>query len=132
VKQWPLPSFRHLAERLAALRGVRVLVLAAADEEPALQAVASGGNGGAVFRATGAAPDFVAVLRRAALAVGNDSGSVHLSAALGVRTVGLYGPTQAQINGPYGPRVRAIQSPTARMTDIAVDTVFDAAAGWLE
>ena len=132
VKQWPLASFRRLAERLAALPGVRVLVLAAASEEPALQAVVPGANGGAVFRATGAAPDFVAVLRRAALAVGNDSGSVHLSAALGVRTVGLYGPTQTQINGPYGPRVRALQSPTPSMADITVDTVFDTAANWLE
>jgi ADP-heptose:LPS heptosyltransferase len=111
---------------------VRVLVLAAAGEEPALEAIVAGTNGGAVFRATGTAPDFVAVLRRSALAVGNDSGSVHLSAALGVSTVGLYGPTQARINGPYGPRVRAIQSPTARMADIPVDTVYDAAAGWLE
>ncbi len=130
-KQWPAAAYRQLAARLAALPGVRVLVLAAPGEEAALEGVAAGVPGDGVVRATGPTPDFVALLRRAHVAIGNDTGPVHLAAALGVRTIGLYGPTQAAVNGPYGPRVRTVQSPSARMADIPVDAVYRAAADWL-
>jgi ADP-heptose:LPS heptosyltransferase len=50
---------------------------------------------------------------------------------LGVPTIGLYGPTRSEQNGPYGPRIRAIQSPTEAMEDIWVDTVLQAAIEWL-
>jgi heptosyltransferase-1 len=43
-----------------------------------------------------------ALLRRAALLVGGDSGPTHLAAALGVPLVALYGPTDPARNGPWG------------------------------
>ena len=42
----------------------------------------------------------------AALMVANDTGPLHLAAALGTPCLGLYGPTRAERNGPYGPRCR--------------------------
>ena len=75
--------------------------------------------------------EVVAFLRRAHLVVGNDAGPLHLAAALGVPTIGLYGPTRPERNGPYGPQVRVIQSPTERMEDIRVETVLEVAKEWL-
>jgi ADP-heptose:LPS heptosyltransferase len=68
----------------------------------------------------------VALLRRAALVVGSDTGPIHVAAALGVPTLGLYGPTSARRNGPYGARTAVVQSPTGRMEDITVDAVLAA------
>ncbi|MFQ5657183.1 MAG: glycosyltransferase family 9 protein, partial [Candidatus Methylomirabilales bacterium] len=76
-------------------------------------------------------PETVAFLRRAHLVVGNDTGPLHLGAALGIPTIGLYGPTRPEVNGPYGPRVQVIRSPTDRIQDIPVDTVLQAAKEWL-
>ncbi|MBI2819031.1 MAG: glycosyltransferase family 9 protein, partial [Acidobacteria bacterium] len=44
----------------------------------------------------------IALLRRARLMIGPDTGPLHLAAALGVPTVALFGPTDPKRNGPYG------------------------------
>jgi heptosyltransferase-1 len=41
--------------------------------------------------------------------VGPDTGPVHLAAALGIPTLGLYGPTNPRRNGPYGKRVLTLR-----------------------
>jgi ADP-heptose:LPS heptosyltransferase len=42
-----------------------------------------------------------ALLKRADWVISNDSGPMHLAAALGVRTLGIFGPTDPRITGPY-------------------------------
>jgi heptosyltransferase-1 len=75
--------------------------------------------------------EMIALFRRGTLVVGGDTGPVHVAAVLGVPTLGLYGPTRASRNGPYGPRVAAIQSPTGRMDGILVEAALAAAQGLL-
>jgi len=53
-------------------------------------------------------PDSAALLSRAGLFVGNDSGLMHLSAATGAPTLGLFGPTPASQYAPVGPRAQAV------------------------
>jgi heptosyltransferase-1 len=55
----------------------------------------------------------IALLRGATLMVAPDTGPLHLAAALGVPTVGLFGPTDPARNGPVGPRVRTLRDPEA-------------------
>jgi len=50
-------------------------------------------------------------LKRCALFVGNDSGTMHLAAAAGTPTLGLFGPSRETLFGPYGPNGRAIRTP---------------------
>jgi lipopolysaccharide heptosyltransferase I len=45
--------------------------------------------------------EMLAILNEAALVIGNDSGPLHIAAALGVPLVGLYGPTNPAVVGPY-------------------------------
>ena len=42
-----------------------------------------------------------ALLKRADWVISNDSGPMHLAAALGVRTLGIFGPTDPRVSGPY-------------------------------
>jgi ADP-heptose:LPS heptosyltransferase len=53
-------------------------------------------------------PEVVACLERASLFVGNDSGLMHLSAATGAPTIGLFGPTDADTYGPTGKLVASV------------------------
>jgi heptosyltransferase-1 len=46
--------------------------------------------------------EMMAIIAGARLAVGNDSGPLHIAAALAVPVVGLYGPTDPVVVGPYG------------------------------
>jgi ADP-heptose:LPS heptosyltransferase len=72
-------------------------------------------------------PEAAACLRRAALYVGNDSGLMHLAAAAGAPTLGLFGPTQAAEYAPVGPRAATVIAPTGKMEDIAVVQALEAA-----
>ncbi len=50
----------------------------------------------------------IGLLSRLDLFVGDDSGPLHLAGALGVPSVGIYGPTNVLDFHPIGPRVRAV------------------------
>ena len=53
-------------------------------------------------------PEAAGCLRRCAVFVGNDSGLMHLAAAAGAPTLGLFGPTPASEYAPAGPRAAAV------------------------
>jgi ADP-heptose:LPS heptosyltransferase len=72
--------------------------------------------------------EVVALLERATLFVGNDSGLMHLAAATGTPTIGLFGPTDAATYGPTGRRATAVIGPS--MQAIHVHQVLEAAQ-WL-
>ena len=50
----------------------------------------------------------VAVLKSSSAFIGNDSGLMHLAAALGKPTVGIFGSSNPDWTAPVGPRTRAI------------------------
>ena len=54
--------------------------------------------------------ELVAVLKRAAVAVGPDSGAGHLAAAVGTPYVSLFGPTSPRRTAPYGSEHLVVQS----------------------
>ena len=56
--------------------------------------------------------------------IGNDSGITHLAAAVGVPTLALFGPTDATIWAPRGPRVKVIRAKS--MSDIQPESVIEA------
>ncbi len=101
AKQWPAANFGALARQLHD-RGVTVLVNATRLNEPGVQAVVQA-SGGCAQTVVCSLAQLIALTRRLALVVGNDSGPVHLAAALGTPLVALYGPTDPARNGPWGP-----------------------------
>jgi ADP-heptose:LPS heptosyltransferase len=72
------------------------------------------------------------LLRRTSLLIANDTGPLHLGAALGTACLGLFGPTRAERNGPYGARCRGLQSPDGTMAGLEADVVFEAARALLD
>jgi ADP-heptose:LPS heptosyltransferase len=50
-----------------------------------------------------------AALKRARLFIGNDSGAMHLAAAAGVPTLGLFGPSDERRYAPWGPNARVVR-----------------------
>jgi lipopolysaccharide heptosyltransferase II len=94
TKRWPAANFAKLASGLASELGLRVVLLgSAAERELCEDVVRKSGNG--VVNAAGEASLGVtgAVIERARLFVGNDSGPTHMAMALGVPSVALFGPT---------------------------------------
>ena len=77
-------------------------------------------------------PEVAACLGRCALFVGNDSGLMHLAAAAGAPTLGLFGPTSAAEYAPAGPRAAVALSNSERMEDLSVEGALRAASRLLE
>ncbi len=109
-KQWRAERFAELALRLTGpatpLSGARVAVLAAAHERaqvaPVLAALPAARRIDLVGRTD--LLTAAALLRRAALFVGNDTGIMHIAAATGTPTLGLFGPSRPEQYAPWGPR----------------------------
>ncbi len=115
-KQWRAERFAELVARLTGpagiLPGARIAVLAAAHEHaqamPLLAAIPEARRLDLIGRT-----DLLtagAVLRRAALFIGNDSGLMHLAAAAGAPTLGLFGPSPAQRYAPWGAHAAVVQT----------------------
>jgi lipopolysaccharide heptosyltransferase I len=130
-KRWPVARFRALAERLCHESGAQVLVLWGPSERDAARAIAEI----PVPRPALAPPtdldELAAVVRRASVMVAGDTGPLHLAAAVGTPCVGLYGPTSAARNGPYGAGHRVVVAPDGKMASVDVPPVLDAVLGVL-
>jgi ADP-heptose:LPS heptosyltransferase len=115
-KQWRAERFAALAERLVAAGGVwpgaRVAVLAAGHEraqaEPLLAAIPAGRAIDLVGRID--LLTAAAALRRCAVFIGNDTGLMHLAAAAGTPTLGLFGPSPVAQYAPWGKRTAWVRS----------------------
>lgn len=132
TKRWPVEHFARLAERLAVEAGARLLLLWGPAEEALARAVAARMTSRPLLAPATTIPELSALLRCASLMVAGDTGPLHLAAALGTPCVGLYGPTRAERNGPYGPRCRSLQSPNGTLAAIHPDDVFRVAVELLE
>ena len=109
-KQWRAERFNELAGRLTGpqgiLPGARVAVFAAANERPAIAPVLSGIPADRLIDTVGRIDllTVAACLERCAFFIGNDSGLMHLAAACGIPTLGLFGPSREENYAPWGPR----------------------------
>lgn len=115
-KQWPTARFIDLARRLTgpggALEGAAILVTAAAHEREVAQPVLDAFAGQDTIDLIGAdLPSTAAALARCRLYVGNDSGLMHMAAAVGTPTLGLFGPTDDRRYRPWGEQCDFVRAP---------------------
>ncbi|MFC7734734.1 glycosyltransferase family 9 protein [Roseomonas sp. GCM10028921] len=125
-KVWPAERFVALARALTepggALAGARPVLLGGPGEaERAMAAPVVAGLPEAVdLVGQLSLPEAAALLARARLFVGNDSGLMHLSAATGSPTLGLFGPTPAGEYAPVGRAARAVVAAGGSMDGLSV------------
>ena len=125
-KEWRAERFAELAQRLTAPGGLfpnaRVAVLAAAHERaqaaPLIEALGARAIDlvGRIHLLTVAA-----VIKRAALFIGNDTGLMHLAAATGTPTLGLFGPSPIDQYSPWGPHAAVVATAIAHKDLIPPD-----------
>ena len=119
AKNWPAERFTEVARRLAG-DGPWLHVRGPAEEHLPVP-------GGTVEAFNWPLRALAAVLSRASLFLGNDSGAAHLAAASGVPTLSLFGPTDPALWSPVGPAVVTLRAPSRAIADLAVDEVVAAA-----
>ena len=113
-KEWPADHWRRLVDALLQERlAERIVLLGAASETGRLHELADARPGVVVMAGAGPLAMSMAAVRDAELLVANDSAMLHAAVGFGVPLVGLFGPTDPVISGPYGRVTDCIVSPLA-------------------
>ena len=155
AKMWPAERFAEAVLRLTAadgiLPGARIAVLGAAAERPLAAPVLAAVPADRRLDLIGM-PDLLdafAILRRCSFYLGNDSGLMHMVAAAGIPTLGLFGPSAEWRYAPWGERTTVVRTKESfdelcggpefdhrrqetLMRGLSTDMVIDAARGLWE
>lgn len=142
-KRWPAERFAEVARRLAETQGCRIAVFGSDADRAACGIVAGAGGRSAVdLSGQTTLPRLAAWLSACRMVVANDSGGMHLAAALGVPVVAVFGVTDPVRTGPLGSGHRTVVAEGVRrsrdvaadaaaartaLLSIAVERVYDAA-----
>jgi lipopolysaccharide heptosyltransferase I len=110
TKQWSPASFAAVADRLQTEGVVVVIVGAPADRSVVDDVIGRMRQPPVDLCGKTGLKDLIALFRRLQVVITNDSGPMHLAAALGTPVVAIFGPTDPARNGPYGPGHVVLQS----------------------
>ena len=109
TKRWPEASFAEVARVVHDEWGwIPVLVGSGAEREVVTAERIAARSGGISLAGRTDLPTLVEVLRRARCFVGNDSGPMHVAAACGTPTVGVFGSTSPTWTAPRGEQAVAV------------------------
>ncbi len=104
AKRWPAERFARAAAMLRERRGAEVLVIGSPAETDIAEAVRTQMSGHAhVLTGRTSLRELMGVLACSTLLISNDTGPLHLANALGVPVVGIFGPTDPAVTGPFAP-----------------------------
>lgn len=132
-KRWPEDRFARVADYLHATPGLRPVLLGGPGEEPVAAAVAAASAHKPIdLVGRTSLRESMALLERAAIVVTNDSGPMHLAAALGRPLVAIFGPTDAGRTGPYGRPDAVVQAVNDRKHNYRHDDQTQIAAVTVE
>jgi heptosyltransferase II len=109
-KRWPSAAYAALSKKLMA-SGCAVWVLGGPNEKGLAAEIV--GDSGARDLTGADLRDAILALASAAAAVSNDSGLLHVAAALGTPSIGIFGPTSPQLWAPLNPLAAVIETASA-------------------
>lgn len=117
AKTWRAEHFIELINRLRSADGyfpnAHIAIIAAPPEREQVQAVLDAMPRDYLIDLVGTQDllTIAACISRSSIYIGNDSGLMHMAAAVGTPTIGLFGPTDQQKYAPYGKHCLVINTP---------------------
>jgi heptosyltransferase-2 len=141
AKRWLPERFAGLADRLIGALSADVLIFGSAAERPLAEEIAgSMKHTPTIVAGETSLRQLLSLMAGCRLIVANDSGPMHLAAAMGIPLVAIFGSTDERATGPLGRRIRIIKkgvecSPCGRrecpidfrcMADLSVEEVYRA------
>lgn len=147
AKRWPAERFAQFAASLSRDIGAAAVFFGSSEERALVESLLPKAGDAAVSLAGKTSlQDFIRLVPGCDLYVTNDTGTMHVAAALGVPTLAIFGPTDEHGTRPLGPSVKVITGEAECrpcklrhcpidhrcMTSISVETLLQAAYESLE
>ncbi|MDA9611783.1 glycosyltransferase family 9 protein [OM182 bacterium] len=108
-KKWPVEKFAQLYKMLKAL-GVDVVWIGMDEDQKIVEKISSILNNENLNQFTETKySELIALLKRAEVFIGSDSGPMHLAASVGIGVIALFGPSVESIWAPLGLESRVIR-----------------------
>jgi lipopolysaccharide heptosyltransferase I len=111
TKLWPPSHFAELAARLVDKVNARIVFVGTQSDNAIIEKIAAfkdfpymSAAGKTTLR------QLACLIGKSRLMITNDSGPMHIAAAMGVSTVSIFGPTNPDLTGPYGPNHSVVSS----------------------
>ncbi|OGS34655.1 MAG: hypothetical protein A2293_03025 [Elusimicrobia bacterium RIFOXYB2_FULL_49_7] len=108
-KRWPASRFGELAKLILTKRKARFLVFGGPEEEALKERVVTACGAEAVAVKTKTFFESTALIEKCDAFISNDSGLMHVAVCTGVKTVGIFGPTDHVRTAPFGSQNRVIR-----------------------
>ena len=103
AKRWPNKRYARLCEELKAIYGKRIFLTGDFKDRELSEEIIRMSSGSAInICGKTTLKELAAIMRRAKVVVANDSGPMHIAISQKAPTIALFGPTSAEITGPYG------------------------------
>lgn len=102
TKRWGLDRFAQLSDLMIEKFGASIVLTWGPGQMPDVEKIQSLMKGKAFIPPSTTLKQLGALLQRCQWIVSNDSGPMHIAAAVGTPVVGIYGPTRPILQGPFG------------------------------
>ncbi|MEJ2007298.1 MAG: lipopolysaccharide heptosyltransferase II [Acidobacteriota bacterium] len=147
AKRWMLERYADLADRLIGALDADVLIFGSESEKPLAEDIARMmEHTPTILAGETTLRELMAMLAQCRLVITNDSGPMHLAAALGLPVVAIFGSTDENATGPVSPLARVVKYPVPCspcglrkcpidfrcMQTVSVDRVYRTALGLIK
>ena len=110
LKRWSFDNFSELADNLIKGKSVQIIFVGTEDEKPIIDEIQSKMRYDSINLAGQTdLQELGAILQNCVLFIGNDSAPMHIASAVGIHTIGLFGPSSPERFGAYGEHCYALR-----------------------
>ena len=104
TKRWGRDRFAALADRVVDKWGAKIVLAWGPGQREEAEEIQRLMGGTALVPPATTLGQLGALLQRCSIVITNDSGPMHIAAAVGTPVLGIYGPTDPRLQGPFGDR----------------------------
>jgi heptosyltransferase-2 len=110
AKRWPAERFAAASALIQERHGAEIVIVGSAAEAGIAEAVRKGMRRRPhILTGLTSLRELMGVIAWSTLLIANDTGPMHLANALGVPVVGIFGPTDPAVTGPFAPPARVVK-----------------------
>ena len=122
--RWPAPRFAHIANNFHKKQGIQIVVIGGPSDSEVIGAMLKGLEFAPAVLTEESIGRVAAVMKRLSLLICNDTGVLHVAAAVGCPTLALFGPTDPLRWAPLADCVKTLRASGTEICELKEEAVL--------